>query len=825
MPRQIPSWRSRLMLTPLLAAAFAAVTLTAAVAAEPEPAPAAVMARPSIKAAATDAEAEERGGALRSVFGNYVNENYKAAMLRELAKKQALYPNQTAGANHPRGMPVWQSIGPRTAKSQFNFVPIDGIDSGRIRTVLSDPGNPDKVYVLTSGGGLWTSNNFSHEQPRWTVLTDGLVSTSGGAAALGRHSDTVYLGVGDPFDVLTTVAGVMVKTSDGGRSWGAFVNLPGATLVRDVKVDTSGAQDVVFVATDVGLFISRDAGNTYAASSVGQADGQGSAWSLARSSAGWLLSTVSPDFDAFIGGAGTVYLSSDRGVTWSPVPGAAALANTGRTTLGLARAGESVVYLVASDTSGFAQADVFRSSNGGLTWAPLGLGAKLPSNPNCFQPDMNVLGGQAWYNQMIAVSPADPTRRTLYIGGDLSVAKSSDGGATWKLVSSWLPTACDFVEPALPYVHADNHGALIDFERGRERIILGTDGGIFVSYDGARSFDSAKNTGIVSLLTQTIIGTPKREDSAITGLQDNGTRARLRGSKTWNQVVGGDGEGVGWSQANNAVTLATVQFETIVRYAPGLPASTGDPNAWQDAMVGIDFSNPDCFPFFTPIGTPSAKADPTGLVFYNTTGSRLYKTTDGAASWQQVVQFGSVAVPACIIRQRWHVIGLHPRDPKLIALAGAGGRVIVSADAGNSWIIPRLTTLIPGWTGFNSAPGWSNNGLLYVASESPTPGAVRMAVSADRGLTWRRADGGLPDVAVSDIKVDPRDRSGKTVYAGTWIGVYVTRDGGASWKLFGAGLPNVSVTGLYLSPDEDFLRVATYGRGVWEIDLESGRDR
>jgi hypothetical protein len=56
------------------------------------------------------------------------------------------------------------------------------------------------------------------------------------------------------------------------------------------------------------------------------------------------------------------------------------------------------------------------------------------------------------------------------------------------------------------------------------------------------------------------------------------------------------------------------------------------------------------------------------------------------------------------------------------------------------------------------------------------------------------------------------------VYAGTDLGVYVTHDGGANWALFGAGLPVVRVQGLYLSPTDDFLRVATYGRGVWEID-------
>jgi photosystem II stability/assembly factor-like uncharacterized protein len=782
------------------------------------------MERPTITGP-HDTDPEQRGSAQRQLLGKFADEAYKQNIIRELAKKNAQYPDQLAGANPPRGMPVWQSIGPRTDKYLFNGVKLDGVDSGRVRTILPDPNDPDKLYLLTSGGGLWKTRDFTAPHPRWQVLTDALVSTSGGAAALGRDSDTIYLGIGDPFDVLSTVAGVMVKSTDGGRTWSPFISLPGAAAVRDVKVDTSGPVDVVLVATDVGLFRSANGGRTYAHSAVGQTANQSSAWSIERTSAGWLLATVDPAFDSLLGGAGALFVSSNRGAGWSPIPNAGnAYSEVGRATLAVAQQGEPVVYAIASDASGGKQADLFRSDDGGLNWVALGITGKAPVNPNCFQTDMNILGDQAYYNQPIVVSPFDPTRKTVYIGGNLSTAKTVNGGARWKLTSSWLPTACDGVTPALPYVHADGHAAVIVSDAGHERVMFGTDGGIFVSTDGGASFDSSKNTGIVSLLAQTIMSTPRRDDSAITGLQDTGTRARVRDSATWNQVLGGDGEGAGWSQANNAVTIATAEFDFIFR-RPGLPASTGNPNDWLDGTNGLNFSDADCFPFFTPIGTPTARADSTGQTFYTVTGSRLYKTTDGAALWQEVKQFGTPSAPDCAIRLRWHAIGLHPGNLDKIALTGVSGQMLVTTNAGSSWTRTNLTSLVPGWTGFNSAAGWGSNGVLYVASESPEPGAVRLAKSWDNGKTWHRADHGLPDVAVADIAVDPHDRWGKTVYAATWIGVYVTHDGGAHWRLFGAGLPNVYVAGLYLSPDEDFLRIATYGRGVWDIDLEPGRDR
>ena len=80
---------------------------------------------------------------------------------------------------------------------------------------------------------------------------------------------------------------------------------------------------------------------------------------------------------------------------------------------------------------------------------------------------------------------------------------------------------------------------------------------------------------------------------------------------------------------------------------------------------------------------------------------------------------------------------------------------------------------------------------------------------------WR-AGGILPPVPINSLLVSPRDPAGTTVYAATWIGVYETTDGGANWHLFGSGLPMVNVSDLYMPPDGSYLRVSTYGRGVWE---------
>lgn len=732
-----------------------------------------------------------------------LGEEFKLHAIEQLQLQTQLYGNQLAGATPPAGMPQWRSLGPTRALYERNGVVYKQSDSGRIRTILPHPTNPDVMYVLTSGGGLWKTTNFTKTRPVWKALTDALISTSGGSVAFGRTPDTLYLGIGDPFDVLGLIAGVMVKSTDGGKTWSPFVNLAGASSTADVKVDTNGPNDVVLVSTDIGLFRSSDNGATYApvATFAGK-----KVWSLARTSAGWLVNVI-----------GAIYVSTDRGATWSPIPNAGnVISGIGRATIATAAPGESTVYAIAGTPDGSAQRDLFKSTDGGLNWTALNLAAKAPSNPDCWQTDMNILGGQAWYNQLLLVDPADPSRNTVYLGGQLATAGTTDGGNTWKLLSTWLPGYCS----TLPYVHADAHAAATMTVGGNELLLFGTDGGLFASSDGGNSWSDDKNEGIVSLLMNTIASTPYYPQSVLSGLQDCGTRSRLGATTTYNQVVGGDGEGAGWSQANGAVALASVPYSGIYRSVNLVP---GMPNGWLRGNKGI--RGLDYYSFWTPIDSPSAAADPSGLQFFHYTGWKVYKTSDGGQSWQVIAQRGVNGIRitnAPIFRNTiyGHAVAISQTDVNRIAVAEFSGFIAITTDGGAHWSEQQLIGAVPGYGGFNKSPAWANDSVLYLSAENPFSGALRMLKSTDGGNHWSAAANGLPDLPMRKIVPDTTDTSGNTVYAATWIGVYRTTDGGAHWSLFGAGLPRVDVSDLYIAPDGSFLRASTYGRGAWEISLK-----
>ena len=57
------------------------------------------------------------------------------------------------------------------------------------------------------------------------------------------------------------------------------------------------------------------------------------------------------------------------------------------------------------------------------------------------------------------------------------------------------------------------------------------------------------------------------------------------------------------------------------------------------------------------------------------------------------------------------------------------------------------------------------------------------------------------------------------MFAGTDVGVYSSTDGGANWAPLGTGLPRVAVFDAEISNVHRVLRIATHGRGLYEIDI------
>ena len=715
--------------------------------------------------------------------------------------------------------PKWVNIGPTGADYEQNGSFTGHVrDSGRARTVLPHPTNPDIVYFLTSGGGLWRTNNWTSPNTTWTPLTDDLPTTGGGSVAFGKNPNTLYLGLGDFVDQIL-VGGSMTRSTNGGVTWSPVIELGNAIAVRDVKVDTSTNRDIVLVATNSGLYRSADEGDTYAA--VATFNGL-SVWSMVRTSAGWLASAQpcpAANNGLQCGLATTLYLSTDRGATWAPISNAGNVFSlNGRTTLGVALPGDNVVYAYANVQNDTQLRDVYRSADGGQTWVANGVNStKVPLNPVSGNTNMNICHGQCWYNQMILVDPRDPARNTVWIGGDLATAQSTNGGTSWTLKTWWLYSQF----PTLPYAHADHHAAAFK-TTGTPTVILGNDGGLNISTDDGATFSSDKNNGLASHLYYTVAGSPGFPNLVIGGTQDNGTRLRTDNSGIHNQVIGGDGMGTAHSQANTTALLGSSQ-------GSGIRASLiKHPVAFQNWVSRGGLTDSAGAGFFTAIVAPAASLDPTGNVFFHFTASRVWRTNNGGLSF---VLLGSATAPVSPglpstrrFRSSPYNLGVSPLDLGRIAVGAAGGFIDITTNNGASWTDIDLITKVPGYLGFVSNVTWQDNQTLWVTAVTQTPGAVRVIKgtiatpsSSWSTATWTPMQNGLPDLPVTRIYIDPRDTTAQTIYAATHVGIYRTTDGGANWEPYGNGLPTVRVNDIYMPPDGGFIRIATYGRGIWEL--------
>jgi hypothetical protein len=760
------------------------------------------------------------------------------------------------------------NIGPASADFEYNYGKYIETDSGRARQILTHPTDPGILYLSTAGGGVWKSWDAGGH---WEPITDALGTTAVGTLAMDPiNADILYLGFGDPFDVHQPG---LVKSSDGGATWSDPVRLVAAdgrvaSTVTDIKIDPASSA-IAFAATDVGLFRSIDGAASWTQLPLVGAASTDTAflmWSVTYAGASTWLATgqiadpAKPLSALTNAGAMGLWRSTDGGATWawngSALPGGdATAAAAGRGTLATAASTlvapvTARIFLLAATVKGSAQLDLFRSDDGGVSFVSLGMNASgTPINPNSNQADLNLLHAQAWYNQAITVDAQEPD--LVFVGGDLSLARSTDGGYGFELLSNWLPAPQGI---AAPYVHADLHSVAI----GADGVVyVGSDGGIGVSA-GARTdlaravtFSSTQNRGLVTHLIYTVACAPETWPAELQGwvgggFQDDGTRLRSGATTVFNQVRGGDGIGLSVSGGTHVAAASQTAVPDVLLSSAvyTLYRSTDGGGSWTNFTTGFGVAQ---LPFFVrlarDIADPDGQAfvtftDPAGVYLSSSGGS--WRDISGSLHWQDsgkdTVGFVTVDNVAIHLRN----VATHPLRAGLFAVHSTNF-AYVSADAGGHWLVSLQPAPTPGGPGVYLLssiafdPADTSGNSYYLTSRamnlidskenlSPLPESFgHVYKTTDGGRTWvslGAGAGGLPFVPAQSLAVDPGDTN--TLYVGTALGLYRSLDRGATWSRFGAGsLPLVEVNDICISPASKRLTVATYGRGFWQIGTDS----
>lgn len=645
----------------------------------------------------------------------------------------------------------WMEMGPWAVNSLA-----ERTISGRVNSMAMDPRNGSVLYLAAAGGGLWKSTNRGN---RWTPMTDELASLASGAVAVDPFSGEVWYGTGELNFCRDCYYGAGVyRSGDGGVSWTrvnpeAFLSSPTSTIAFDRR-----RQGTIFIGRSTALWKTSDNGQTW------RVVLRGAITDFAISPADSNVTYAA--VGNFNGGPDNgIFRSSDGGETWSRLTeGLPDSGTMGRMSLSVSSQDANVLYALIVRATDYNFHGLFRSLNGGATWAQIG---NLPTD--MFTEDGL---GQGFSNLLVRSDPRVPG--VVYAGGT-RLWRSTDFGATWE----------DIGTPGrLP---EDPHDMLFDPADPATFYVFG-DSGVFRSSDSGRTFVGLNQTLGVTLL-QSVALHPTDPGQAVGGTQDNGT-ALYTGALRWEQGRAGDSGAVFYDRLNPQTIYTVARRHSLRRSVDG-------GRSFQLIANGLEPT--DRVQFYPPF-LPDPQ-QPTTLYFGT---QRVWRSANRGDNWSAIsgdLTGGSTATISAL--------AVAPSDSRVIFAGTSNGRVQVTRDGGANW---------------QQGGPLPNRFVTSIAIEPSYPGQAVLTVSGfgsghvfrteNFGEHWADISANLPDIPVNAALIDALNP--ETIYLGTDIGVFVRVPDG-SWAPLKDGLPNVVVLGLTQNPATGFIAAATHGRGVFTL--------
>ncbi|HEU0132010.1 MAG TPA: sialidase family protein [Mycobacteriales bacterium] len=560
-----------------------------------------------------------------------------------------------------------------------------------------------------------------------------------------------------------------------------------------------------------------------------------------------------------IGRTSLAYSQGDAPVLWALVSDAGKLNGANE------QIPTSDVPLVGTSTT---LNGLYRSADDGATWTLKANEASLLAAPNSTVAALAAIGYgpgvQSWYNNWVGVDPTDPSRVFFGLEEVYQVVANADGpGPAEAHVIQRYADVCGFVtytqgitngypcpDTSQPEynglsTHPDQHSwAIATKDAGGIRLYTGNDGGFWHqdSHDSTTEPGGFDNDGWIDANT---IGTALVYHAAmgpdgtiVAGLQDNGT-VKITPNKEYFSVCGGDGFEVQVTPDPNVFYCSYVQDKLYVTTDAGKNTKDIDPG-----LTGALFSAPYAI-------------DPLDANHLVAAGNDLKETTKGAATsitkdpllgtmvddgdW--VTSFTKGASPtknAAGNPVNWQSSAVAVQGP--VVYDGACGACSL-AYPGQSLLNAVFTNAKPGCEAKTGAADcWhkaAGQGLVrgnisriaidpkdtstvYVTVTSgntigfdakSTGGDGRVFVSHDCGEHFTDLTGNLPRSGANAVIV----RGDNLIVAGD-DGVFIGPKSGLVWQRLGQ-LPKASVRDVRNDTTGRYVVAATYGRGVWVLDV------
>ncbi|HRG60265.1 MAG TPA: T9SS type A sorting domain-containing protein, partial [Bacteroidia bacterium] len=649
-----------------------------------------------------------------------------------------------------------------TRNANWNYVSAAGAilnDVGRTTSITFDTLIPGKFYVCSNNSGVWLTLNNGQS---YTPITENLPTQSVSCLVIDyTNPNILYLATGMhnqdmPFNSLG-----IYKTADGGQSWSPTgLSFTGAQeiTIADLIINPLNP-NMLLAATNNGLY---------------KTDNAGVNWVKVINDDVRSVRFHPTDTNIVYATGLNYYRSNDGGNNYSQIN--IGFPNTNqwhyenfvRTT----KAAPNVLYLMVNgltNTSGFnPTTKIYKSIDSGLSFSLL-----------------ETVAGQVC-PQIIASQKTEDR----FIYGYRATYKKENATSPFVQVSQTYSSS-------IPYMHADQRG--IAFSPFNDSIIYYcNDGGLYVSYNNANSFENITNNMQLGHL-YTMSNSQQNNYKILASTLDvppfmlgnNGI------SQTFTQFV--ESFNSCMSPLNDSIFWITHQTPNFTTNAGQSFYLSTSPEIGNISYNQHDFHYNEC----------------TQNISYYGSYSNIYRSMDNSLTYQPFVvtpynpvnSFFESPTALNIARANPDYIYVCYSDSVYVSKTGdsnfiniTNGLPVDSANIAHLAVDPSNEEHI--WVSFR---GYSNNNKVFYSSNA--------------GQTWNNISAGIPNISVNKIVL--QNGVAGAMYAATDGGVFYKDDSFLTWQYFNDGMPACIVNDIEVQYNLGKIRAATFGRGVWESDFYS----
>ena len=704
-----------------------------------------------------------------------------------------------------------------SALSGFEFRSVGpAFMSGRISDIAIDPNNENIWYVAVSSGGAWKTENAG---TTWKPLTDDQPFFATGCITIDpNNSSSIWLGTGE--NVAGRHIGIghgIFHSLDGGKSW-KDMGLKKSEHISKIIIHPENS-DIIWVASqgplwssggERGLYKSINGGKTWKNTlEINEWTGvtdlvidptdpnilYAASWQRHRNVAGLID-----------GGPGTaLYKSTNGGESWIKINKGLPRSNMGKIGLAISPMNPTVLY--AAIELDRREGAVYRTSNSGGSWNKMSNTVSGGTGPH--------------YYQELVASPYVFDKIYLM---NVRVLESDNGGKSFSQMKE-------------SQKHSDNH-SLTFKENDPNYLLMGTDGGIYESFDNSENWKFVGNLPLTQFY-KLAVDDAEPFYNIYGGTQDNNTqggpsRTVNRNGITnadWYVVLGGDGHQPATEPGNPNIMYAQSQQGYINR----VDRTTGEAVNIRP-HEGIDEPY-ERFNWDAPILV--SQHDPKRLYFGT---QRVWRSENRGDSWSTIsndltkneerlslpimgrVQSFDNAIDVYAMSTYNTITSLsESKTNENVLYAGTDDGVIQNTkDGGETWTKMTVDKLpgAPASAFVNDIKvDLHNENIAYVALDNHKFGdySPYLYKTTTGGKKWTSIVNGIPEGTLVWRLVQDHINP-NLLFLGTEYGVYISVNQGEKWHKFSKGLPTISVRDLAIQKRENDLVLATFGRSFYVLD-------